>query len=81
MFKTHFKGFLDLFMKNIFLPTPKFSAKNQAAPPIKTAKNQAPPPTKTAKNLVPPPRKPPTPPQWGLLNGPLYRNDVVSFQL
>ena len=54
MFKTHFKGFLDLFMKNIFLPTPKFSAKNQAPPPIKTAKNQAPPPTKTAKNLVPP---------------------------
>ena len=54
MFKIHFNAFLELFMKNIFLHIPKYSAKNQAALPIKTAKNQATPPAKTAKILATP---------------------------
>jgi hypothetical protein len=52
--KIHFIAFLELFMKNIFLPSPNFFAKNQAAHPMKTAKNQASPPTKNCEESCDP---------------------------
>ena len=53
MFKIHFEAFLELFIKNIFLSNPKFSAKNQADP-LENCEELSNPPMKTAKNLATP---------------------------
>ena len=50
----HFEAFLELFIRNIFSSNPKFSAKNQADPPMKTAKNPVTPSTKTVNYLATP---------------------------
>ena len=61
MFKIHFEAFLEIFIKNISLSNPKFSAKNQADPPMKTVKNQVTPPYENCEESSDPPRNPPTP--------------------